>query len=122
MPSLQTSTRLAAMAILLLIAAIVGPELAARDGIRVGMIPDAGSTPVSVEETAPLRDYLAKAVGQPVELIIPTNYNATVEALGNDTLGGSSTSASANASRSSVLTNSKLTSGSIVRSTTSEPR
>jgi phosphonate transport system substrate-binding protein len=25
-------------------------------------------------------------MGQPVELIIPTNYNATVEALGNDTL------------------------------------
>jgi phosphonate transport system substrate-binding protein len=86
MPSLQTSTRLAALAILLLIAAISGPNSAARDGIRVGMIPDAGSTQVSVEEKAPLRDYLAKAVGQPVELIIPTNYNATVEALGNDTL------------------------------------
>jgi len=50
------------------------------------MIPDAGSTQVSVLEKAPLRDYLAKAMGQPVELIIPTNYNATVEALGNDTL------------------------------------
>ncbi len=35
---------------------------------------------------APLRDYLAKAVGTKVDLIIPTNYNATVEALGNGSL------------------------------------
>jgi phosphonate transport system substrate-binding protein len=33
-----------------------------------------------------LRDYLAKAIGQPVKLVIPTNYNATVEALGNGSL------------------------------------
>jgi len=86
MPLLPTAARLVALAVLLLVAAIAGPKAAARDGIRVGMIPDAGSTQVSVEEKAPLRDYLAKAMGQPVELIIPTNYNATVEALGNETL------------------------------------
>ena len=86
MPLLPTAARLIALAVLLLVAAIAGPEAAARDSIRVGMIPDAGSTQVSVEEKAPLRDYLAKAMGQPVELVIPTNYNATVEALGNDTL------------------------------------
>jgi phosphonate transport system substrate-binding protein len=50
------------------------------------MIPDAGATQVSIEQKAPLRDYLAKALGLPVELIIPTNYNATVEGLGNDSL------------------------------------
>jgi phosphonate transport system substrate-binding protein len=50
------------------------------------MIPDAGSTQVSVEQKTPLRVYLAKAMGEPVELVIPTNYNATVEALGNDSL------------------------------------
>lgn len=59
----------------------------AEDGrLRVGMIPDAGATQVSIEEKAPLRDYLAKALGRATELIIPTNYNATVEALGNDSL------------------------------------
>jgi len=50
------------------------------------MIPDAGATQVSIEEKAPLRDYLAKATGTKVDLIIPTNYNATVEALGNGSL------------------------------------
>src|SRR5580692_6670137 len=56
------------------------------DGVKVGMVPDAGATQFSVEEKAPLRDYFAKAIGTKVELIIPTNYNATVEALGNGSL------------------------------------
>jgi phosphonate transport system substrate-binding protein len=60
--------------------------LRAADAIKVGMIPDAGATQVSIEEKAPLRDYLAKATGTKVDLIIPTNYNATVEALGNSSL------------------------------------
>jgi phosphonate transport system substrate-binding protein len=59
---------------------------AAGDPIRVGMVPDAGATQVSVEQKKPLKDYLEAAMGQPVELIIPTNYNATVEALGNGSL------------------------------------
>jgi phosphonate transport system substrate-binding protein len=45
--------------------------LQAADGIKVGMIPDSGATQVSIEEKAPLRDYLAKATGSKVELIIP---------------------------------------------------
>lgn len=61
-------------------------RLRAAGSIRVGMVPDAGATQVSIEEKAPLRDYLAKAIGTNVELIIPTNYNATVEALGNGSL------------------------------------
>jgi phosphonate transport system substrate-binding protein len=60
--------------------------LRGADVVKVGMVPDAGATQVSVEEKAPLRDYLSKAVGNKVELIIPTNYNATVEALGNGSL------------------------------------
>src|SRR5580658_5514744 len=60
--------------------------LRGADAVKVGMVPDAGATQVSVEEKAPLRDYLAKAVGSKVELIIPTNYNATVEGLGNGSL------------------------------------
>ncbi len=54
--------------------------------LRVGMIPDAGATAASVSEKAPLQAYLTKALGRDVELIIPTNYNATVEALGNGSL------------------------------------
>jgi len=60
--------------------------LQGADAVKVGMVPDAGATQVSIEEKAPLRDYLAKSVGSKVELIIPTNYNATVEALGNGSL------------------------------------
>jgi phosphonate transport system substrate-binding protein len=60
--------------------------LADEKPIRIGMIPDAGATQVSVEQKAPLRAYLQKALGRPVTLIIPTNYNATVEGLGNDSL------------------------------------
>ena len=54
--------------------------------LRVGMIPDAGATQLSVEDKAPLRAYLEKMTGQSVELVIPTNYNATVEGLGNGSL------------------------------------
>src|SRR5258708_26562794 len=60
--------------------------LRGADGIKVGMIPDAGATQVSIEEKVPLRDYLSKTIGSKVDLIIPTNYNATVEALGNSSL------------------------------------
>ena len=72
-------------------AALVLSVLAAKSGmaadvVRIGMIPDAGATQVSVEQKKPLQDYLEKALGRPVRIIIPTNYNATVEGLGNDSL------------------------------------
>lgn len=54
--------------------------------VNVGMIPDAGATQVSLEDKAPLKAYLARTLGRPVNLVIPTNYNATVEALGNGSL------------------------------------
>jgi phosphonate transport system substrate-binding protein len=60
--------------------------LRAAGTVKVGMVPDAGATQVSIEEKSPLREYLSKAIGAKVDLIIPTNYNATVEALGNGTL------------------------------------
>jgi len=60
--------------------------LSAAAEIKVGMIPDAGATQVSIDEKVPLREYLSKAMGSAVSLIIPTNYNATVEALGNGSL------------------------------------
>jgi phosphonate transport system substrate-binding protein len=61
-------------------------RLSAASGVSVGMIPDAGATQVSIEEKAPLGQYLSKALGIPVNLIIPTSYNATVEGLGNNSL------------------------------------
>ena len=61
-------------------------KLRSAGGINVGMIPDAGATQVSIEEKAPLREYLSKSLGSPVNLVIPTNYNATVEGLGNSSL------------------------------------
>ena len=54
--------------------------------ISVGMIPDAGATQVSIQEKEPLRAYLVRKLGREVNLVIPTNYNATVEALGNGSL------------------------------------
>ena len=66
-------------------AALARPAPAAA-GLRVGMIPDAGATQVSIDQKKPLRDYLAQKLGRDVDLIIPTNYNATVEALGNGSL------------------------------------
>ena len=61
-------------------------RLRAAEKINVGMIPDAGATQVSIEEKGPLRDYLSKSLNIPVNLVIPTNYNATVEGLGNGSL------------------------------------
>jgi phosphonate transport system substrate-binding protein len=71
------------ISLFLLFQAAVGADKAA---INVGMIPDAGATQVSVTEKAPLKAYLEQKLGRPVNLIIPTNYNATVEALGNGSL------------------------------------
>jgi phosphonate transport system substrate-binding protein len=75
------------LAVVVSLAAVTNrPGRAAGEAIRVGMIPDAGATQVSIDQKKPLKDYLESAMGQPVELIIPTNYNATVEALGNGSL------------------------------------
>jgi phosphonate transport system substrate-binding protein len=66
--------------------AATSPASFADSSVRVGMIPDAGATQVSIDEKAPLREYLERVIGTRVELMIPTNYNATVEALGNGSL------------------------------------
>jgi phosphonate transport system substrate-binding protein len=77
------ATRIACAVLVAVGVSVAGANAAT---IRVGMVPDAGATQISVEEKAPLRAYLEKAIGQPVELIIPTSYNATVEGLGNGSL------------------------------------
>ena len=72
-----------------LIAILLAPVtivIAGDKPVGVGMIPDAGATQVSIQEKAPLRDYLTTQMGREVNLVIPTNYNATVEALGNGSL------------------------------------
>ena len=76
---LASSAALAALAAL--------PRAArAAAALRVGMIPDAGATQISIDQKKPLRDYLAAKLARDVDLVIPTNYNATVEALGNGSL------------------------------------
>lgn len=47
------------------------------------MIPDAGATSAAADEKRLLRDMLLKRLGREVEVIVTTNYAATVEALGN---------------------------------------
>lgn len=69
------------------VASLVIPQPARAAGsLRVGMVPDAGATQVSIDQKKPLRDYLAAKLRRDVDLVIPTNYNATVEALGNGSL------------------------------------
>ena len=65
---------------------LVSGSRAGDKPVSVGMIPDAGATQVSIQEKGPLKDFLAKQLGREVNLVIPTNYNATVEALGNGSL------------------------------------
>ena len=84
MPSLLTRSEFLARA--LGATCLARLPLRAAGEIKIGMIPDAGATQVSIDEKAPLKDYLSKAIGTPINLIIPTNYNATVEALGNGSL------------------------------------
>ncbi|MGN6376145.1 MAG: phosphate/phosphite/phosphonate ABC transporter substrate-binding protein [Sphingomonas sp.] len=81
---LPLSLRVLAAAAVLLIAAC-SPSSADRP-VRVGMVPDAGATQVAVGDKAPLKDYLQKALGHSVALVIPTSYNATVEGIGNGSL------------------------------------
>ncbi len=74
-----------------LVSALAAAVLSARaaeaaEPLRIGMVPDAGATQVSVQEKGPLQAYLEHALGRPVRLVIPTSYNATVEGIGNGSL------------------------------------
>ena len=51
--------------------------------LRIAFIPEVATTSASLSEKQPFIDYFAKATGRRVDLKIPTNYAATVEALGN---------------------------------------
>jgi phosphonate transport system substrate-binding protein len=76
----------AACSVLLGFLVLCAARAGADDTLTIGMIPDAGATQVAVDQKAPLRDYLASAIGSPVKLVIPTNYNATIEGMGNGSI------------------------------------
>ncbi|WP_328597935.1 phosphate/phosphite/phosphonate ABC transporter substrate-binding protein [Croceibacterium soli] len=60
------------------------PSPGAEQGLlRIGMIPDAGATQAAADDKRLLQEMLASRLGRPVEVIVTTNYAATVEALGN---------------------------------------
>src|SRR5260370_12891765 len=82
----RTSMRFKTQSVLLGLLLVAVIATAGDKPIGVGMIPDAGATQVSIQDKAPLKHYLAKQMGRDVNLVIPTNYNATVESLGNGSL------------------------------------
>jgi phosphonate transport system substrate-binding protein len=55
----------------------------AEDLIRVGMIPGSGATTGSAEDQKVLQTYLSDVLGVSVKLVVPKDYNATLEGLGN---------------------------------------
>jgi phosphonate transport system substrate-binding protein len=55
----------------------------AADDLHVAFIPEVATTADSISAKQPFVDWLSKATGRNVKLIIPTNYAATVEAVGN---------------------------------------
>jgi phosphonate transport system substrate-binding protein len=55
----------------------------AADELHVAFVPEVATTSTSISAKQPFIDWLSKATGREVKLIIPTNYAATVEAVGN---------------------------------------
>jgi phosphonate transport system substrate-binding protein len=54
--------------------------------LRIAFVPEVATSSASLTEKQPFIDYFAKATGRRVDLKIPTNYAATVEALGNGSI------------------------------------
>jgi phosphonate transport system substrate-binding protein len=55
----------------------------AADELHVAFVPEVATTSASISAKQPFIDWLAKATGRDVKLIVPTNYAATIEAVGN---------------------------------------
>ncbi len=94
-------------ALLLLCLAACKPQTATTT-LRVSMIPTTDPSKAT-REMQPLIDYLGKQTGAKVEMTIPTNYAAVVEALVNDQVDvaqASSRSSSATATASSTASSS----------------
>lgn len=83
---MQRSSFLAAVAAFGSAAAIAPTAASAADELTVAFIPEIATTPSSYAAKKPLVDMLARATKRSVKLIIPTNYAATVEAIGNDSV------------------------------------
>jgi phosphonate transport system substrate-binding protein len=67
-------------------AALVPWRVRAADEFRIAFVPELATSASSIADKAPFVDYFAKALGRPIKLIIPTNYAATVEAIGNESV------------------------------------
>jgi len=55
----------------------------AADDLHVAFVPEIATTPQSIAAKQPFIDWLQHATGRNVTLIVPTNYAATIEAVGN---------------------------------------
>jgi phosphonate transport system substrate-binding protein len=76
----------ARLSVLLLLCAVAcKPQATATTTLRVSMIPTTDPSK-AIREMQPLVDYLSNKTGAKVEMTIPTNYAAVVEALINDQL------------------------------------
>ena len=71
--------------LLFLLAAVGCKGRGSREGstLRIGMIPSTDPGKI-IRDNQPLVDYLQKQTGAQVELVVPTNYAAVVEAIAND--------------------------------------
>jgi len=84
MLSRTLSLALALTAIVLLIGSCKrGPDMAAQQRLRLTMIPTTDPGKV-IRESQPLVSYLEKETGAKIELTVPTNYAAAVEAIASD--------------------------------------
>jgi len=69
-------------------ATVAGGSIAPRrvpaaDDLHIAFVPEVATTPQSIAAKQPFVDWLEHATGRTVNLIVPTNYAATIEALGN---------------------------------------
>ena len=58
----------------------------AAEELRIGFVPEVATTPESIAAKQPWVDYFEQKLGRKIKLIVPTNYAATVEGLGNGSL------------------------------------
>jgi phosphonate transport system substrate-binding protein len=83
---IERSSFLTAVAAFGSLAAVAPSRAVAADTLTVAFIPEIATTPSSYAAKQPLVDMLARATKRSVKLVIPTNYAATVEAVGNDSV------------------------------------
>jgi len=72
-----------ALVLLLVAGGCKGRSGAPEAALRLAMIPTTDPGKI-VRESEPLVKYLEKETGSPIELVVPTNYAAVVEAIVND--------------------------------------